>query len=57
MNAAPKTHGKAFAANHNGYADRLDAMAKRCAEARQSAEYRAYLTAHLPKEDAPVREP
>ena len=41
----PKTHGEAFATNHDGYADRLAEMARLCAEQRQTAEYSAYLAA------------
>jgi hypothetical protein len=57
MNAAPKTNGEAYASNHHGYRDRVDAAAKACAEARQSDWYAEYLRANLPEEVAPTREP
>jgi hypothetical protein len=46
----PKTHGEAYAANHNGLRDKLAAAAQQAAEARQSDWYREYLAASLPKE-------
>ena len=41
------TNGEAVATNHNGYADRLAEMARRCAEQRQTPEYAAYIAANL----------